>query len=119
MSSVEDEYKITTHDTIKFLWLQSLLQELLVKHQTPTIMRDNLSAVSHAHNPMLHSRIKHMKLEILFVKEKVMNMGLTVTHILAQDQWADVPTKPLPTSKFIILITKLKVVDNLTLNQPS
>lgn len=45
--------------------------ELQLKLHTLQIQCDNLSTVSLAHSPTLHSRIKHMELDIFFVKEKV------------------------------------------------
>ena len=76
-------YRSLAHATIDILWLQSLLQELHIKHQTPTVLCDNLSAMSLAHNPVLYARTKHMELDIFFVSEKMLNKDLTVSHIHA------------------------------------
>jgi hypothetical protein len=77
----------------EILWLQSLLKELKILIKVPHIFCDNLSVVSLAHNPVLHSRTKHMELDIIFfVREKVINKSLVVTHVPAQDQWADILT---------------------------
>jgi hypothetical protein len=76
----------------EIIWLQSLLKELKIPIKVPHIFCDNLSVVSLAHNPVLHSRTKHMELDIFFVREKVINKSLVVTHVPAQDQWADILT---------------------------
>jgi len=58
----------------KVTWIQSLLSELQVPYTTPVIviLCDNTSTVSLAHNPIHHSRTKHMELDLFFVREKVL-----------------------------------------------
>jgi len=114
-SSAEAEYRSLAQASAEILWLQSLLQELKVPIQVPHIYCDNLSTVSLAHNPVLHSRTKHMELDIFFVREKVISKDLVVSHVPAQYQWADILTKPLSTSKFLELRDKLRVTDPISL----
>lgn len=117
-SSAEEKYKSLAHATTKNLWLQSLILELKVKHQVPRILCDNLTVVALSHNHVLHSRTKHMELDIFFVKEKVISKSLTVTYILTNNRWADILTKPLSTAMFIELRDKLRVVHKKSLDQP-
>jgi len=114
-SSAEAEYRSLAQASAEILWMQSLLHELKVPTKVPQIYCDNLSAVSLAHNPVLHSRTKHMELDIFFVREKVMNKSLLVSHVPAHDQWADILTKPLSTARFLHLRDKLRVGDTLSL----
>nr|KYP64927.1 Retrovirus-related Pol polyprotein from transposon TNT 1-94 [Cajanus cajan] len=110
-SSTEAEYRSLAQATSEVLWIQTLLHELRVPFSTPTIYCDNQSTVSLAHNPVLHSRTKHMEINLFFVREKVLANQLTVQHIPASDQWADALTKPLSSTRFLILRDKLKVVE--------
>ena len=64
-SSAEAEYRSLAQVSAEIIWIQSLLKELQVKSKVPHIFCDNLSAVSLVHNPVLHSRTKHMELDIL------------------------------------------------------
>lgn len=109
-SSAEAEYRGLANATAEILWLQSLLRELQVQHLTPILLCDNQSAVSIAHNPVLHSRTKHLELDIHFVRDRVLAKELSVLHIPASAQIADVFTKPLPSSQFLEFKSKLKVL---------
>jgi len=57
---------------VEVTWILSLLFELKVSHASPVILCDNTSIVALAHNPVLHSRTKHMELDLFFVQEKVL-----------------------------------------------
>lgn len=108
-SSTEAEYRGMAIATAELTWLQSLLNELQVPFQTPTLLCDNLSAVMLTHNPILHARTKHIELDIHFVREKVASKALTVQHVPAANQLADSFTKPISSSLFEVLCSKLKV----------
>jgi len=40
-----------------------------------------MSTVALAHNPVLHSRTKHMDLDLSFVGEKVLEKRIQVVHV--------------------------------------
>lgn len=65
------------------------------------------------HNPIFHSRTKHMKIDLFFVTEKVLAKQLHITHIPNIGRWADTLTKPLPSTIFLELRHKLKVASSL------
>lgn len=109
-SSTEAEYIGLTNAIAELLWIQSLLRELKVRHHPPALVSDNQSAISMAHNPVLHSRTKHLELDIHFVRERVLAKAPSVLHIPATNQTVDVLRKPLPASQFLDLKTKLKVI---------
>lgn len=112
-SSTEVEYMSLAQATADVLWVQTLLKELTVPSSSPTIFCDNQSAVLLAHNLILHTRTKHMETDLFFVREKVLAKQLSVVHIPGIDQWADVLTKPLSTAKFLLMRSKLNVVETL------
>jgi len=84
-SSAEVEYRSLAITASEILWLQSLLKELHISCTTPVIHCDNQSIVALTHNLVLHAHTKHMELDIFFVREKVLNQSLYVTHIPAID----------------------------------
>ncbi|GAU11134.1 hypothetical protein TSUD_197580 [Trifolium subterraneum] len=108
-SSTEAEYRSMANTTAELLWIQSLLKELEVPYLPPTLLCDNLSAVSLAHNPVLHSRTKHIELDIHFVREKVLSKQLQVLHVPASEQLVDPLTKSLSPSSYTSIQAKLKV----------
>lgn len=64
-----------------------------------------------SHNPVIHSKTKHMELDLLFAREKVVNKRLFITSIPAEDQTADDLTKVWPNLSFCKLRDKLRVLD--------
>ncbi|KAK2367079.1 hypothetical protein QL285_080397 [Trifolium repens] len=110
-SSTEAEYRSLAQATADVLWVQTILTELTVPFITPKVYCDNQSAVLLAHNPILHSRTKHMEIDLFFVREKVLAKQISVMHIPGTDQLADILTKPISTDKFLSIRSKLNVRD--------
>jgi len=104
--------------SIELTWIQTLLTELHVYFQTPLIYCDNQSAVSIAHNPVFHSRTKHIEIDVFFVREQVLAKQLSVVHLPALDQWVDVLTKPLSSTRSEVLRDKLNA-KYFSLEKPS
>ncbi|KAL5564518.1 hypothetical protein UlMin_027682 [Ulmus minor] len=75
----------------------------------PVLWCDNMSTISLSANPVLHSRTKHIELDLYFVREKVIAKEIEVNHVPSVDQVADVFTKPLSTQFFQRMKKKLTV----------
>ncbi|KAG8479536.1 hypothetical protein CXB51_029176 [Gossypium anomalum] len=99
---VKVEYRSLATTTSEVMWLLSLLQELHLKSDdTPTIWIDSSGAVAIAANPVLHSKFKHVELDLFFVREKVTNGSIFVSKVPACDQVADIFKKPLSVTLFL------------------
>ncbi|KAD4584095.1 hypothetical protein E3N88_21696 [Mikania micrantha] len=99
-------------DTVsELVWLETLLRELhVIMKAAPTLWCDNLGATYLSRNPVFHARTKHIEVDYHTVRERVARGQLMVRFISTKDQIADIFTKPLPTDRFALLKTKLKVI---------
>lgn len=61
---------------------------------------NNVSAVYVASNPVQHCRMKHIEIDIHFIREKASIGQVRVLHILSSCQLADVMIKGLSTQVF-------------------
>jgi len=78
-SFTEVEYRALVSASTEVLWLSSFLFELHVCiPTTPAIYCDNLGATYLAVNPVVHSRMKHIAIDIHFVRDHVRSNNLLV-----------------------------------------
>ena len=102
-SGVEVEFRDLTKGICEGMWLKRLLGELRIEtKELMHILCDNKSAISIA---------KHMKLDRHFIKEKVKEGILELTHTPTSPQVVDIFTKALPRVKFKDLISNLGIID--------
>jgi len=112
-SSTEAEFRSLAATVTEILWLQSLLKELHVQPTTvPLVHCDNLSVVLLAANPVLHSKTKHMEIDLYFVRELVLQKKIRVQHLPSSAQVADILTKSISSTMFPLFRTKLSVVSH-------
>jgi Reverse transcriptase (RNA-dependent DNA polymerase)/gag-polypeptide of LTR copia-type/GAG-pre-integrase domain len=108
-STTEAEYRGLAMVTAEVVWLQSVFRELGIQTSIPILWCDNLGATFLASNPAFHARTKHIELDFHFIREKVAAGSVKVKFICSQDQVADALTKPLSTTRFQTLRSKLTV----------
>lgn len=110
-SSTEAEYQAVASITAELTWIQSLLRELGVQLPTsPTVYCDNINATYLCANPVFHSRMKHVAIDFHFVREKVQNGKLRISHISSTNQLADALTKPLSRQQLESIRVKIGVL---------
>ncbi|CAI0429581.1 unnamed protein product, partial [Linum tenue] len=110
-SSTECEYRALATVASEVVWLQALLSELGQSTSAPVLWCDNLGATYLAHNPVFHSRSKHLEIEFHFVRDRVNKQQLHVRYLPATDQLADVLTKPLSRLPFRTFCSKFHLVE--------
>jgi len=111
-ASAEAEYRGVTNAAEEVIWLQSLLRELGVPQSPPIVLCDNFGATYLSISPIRHSRSKHVKIDIHFVRDYIANGVLDVRFVSTKDQLADILTKPLSLLRFSILKNKLTVLSS-------
>ena len=80
----------------ELVWLSRLLHDFGMDDITPIPLKcDNQAAIHIARNPVFHERTKHIELDCHFVREKLQNGLISVSHVPTQHQLADSLTKPL------------------------
>lgn len=117
LSSCEVEFMAATSATCQGIWIRRLLKELTGKKVAPAVLRvDNKSAIELMKNPVFHGRSKHIDTRYHFIRERVDNGDICVTHIGTNEQRADILTKSMPKIKFeemrmLLGIKQINVMD--------
>ena len=71
-SSTEAGYRALAHASTEVAWLRSLFSKLGISLvNTPIIWCDNQGAGALAANPVFHSRMKHIEVDVHYVREQV------------------------------------------------
>lgn len=100
-SSAEAEYCGVANVVAEVTWLRNLLLELHCPlPKASIIFCDNISAVYLSTNPVQHQRIKHVEIDIHFVRERVALGQIKVLHVPTSLRYAYIFTKGLPTTVF-------------------
>jgi hypothetical protein len=96
LSNTEAEYRALSEATRETVWLQNLLSDLDASPTQPVqILCDNESSIRLAHNPVFHSKTKHITVHYHFTREKIESGDISVAYVPTGEQRADLLTKPL------------------------
>nr|GEW31515.1 ribonuclease H-like domain-containing protein [Tanacetum cinerariifolium] len=81
-SSAEDKYHGVANVVVETAWLYNLLRELQSLLSTATLVYyDNVSAVYMSANPVQHQRMKHIEIDIYFIRDMVTTGQVRVLHV--------------------------------------
>jgi len=96
----------------EMLWIRSLLSELnVLRKGTSKLWCDNKSAINIANNPVQHDRTKHVEVDRFFIKEKIDEGTLELSHVILREQLADCLTKGLGVKECELACSKMGMID--------
>jgi hypothetical protein len=111
-STAEAEFRAMAHGICEILWLKILLLELGLFQTKPMILYcDNKAALDIAHNPVQHSRTKHIEIDRHFIKEKLEKREICMPFVRSSSQLADILTKGLGEKSFSSMCSKMGLYD--------
>ena len=111
LSSTEAEYRSMRQICSELAWISRLLNELGVPNVTPIPLKcDNQAAIYIAKNPVFHERTKHIEVDCHFVREKLVDGLISLSHVPTNEQLADVFTKTLSGPPHVDAVSKLGVL---------
>ena len=83
------------------LFLHMLLKDFLEGQVSVEIKADNQGAMSLASKRVTEKRSKHIDIRFHFIREKVENGFISLTHVASEENIADIMTKPVPKPKLL------------------
>ncbi|KAG8486151.1 hypothetical protein CXB51_019512 [Gossypium anomalum] len=112
-STAEVEYRSLAHVTAEMVWIQYLLSKLGVSTKGKALIWcDSSATVAVTGNSVMHSKFKHVELDLFFVREKVTQGVFQVGHVPSHEQVANVLTKPLSAGSFHKFRDWLRIVSH-------
>ena len=101
LSTTEAELMASSEATRQAIWLRQLLSDLQLPLEQPLpILNDNNGAIALSKNPVNHDKSKHIDMRHKFVREKVEDNTVTLSHVPSAENMADLLTKSLPAETF-------------------
>jgi hypothetical protein len=100
-SSIEAEYRVVANGVAETYWLYQLLMKLHSPLSCSTLIYwDNVSVVYLVSSPVQHQRMKHVKIDLHFIRDKVAIGEVHVMHVPITSQFIDIFTKGLSSPFF-------------------
>jgi len=111
-SSTEAKYRSLASAASETVWLISLFNEQrLFINASLALLCDNLGAINLSFNPIQHSRMKHIQIDLHFIRDLVSKKILNVHHVNTADQLANLLTKPLSQQRLDSLRNNIGLVN--------
>ena len=116
LSSTEAEYVAAASCCSQLLWMRQTLKEHGVHCDKVPLLCNNESAIKIGHNPVLHSRTKHIDIRHHFIRDHINRGDIDLSYVPTKIQLADMFTRPLDEARFTFLRHGLNIVDSKSLS---
>jgi len=111
LSSTEAELVSLCSAMKDIVWLRKLARELELVDNSPIELRcDNQSAIKLAINEKCSQRTRHMMVRAAYSREQIENRNVNLKYVKAQEQLADMLTKPVSNKSFTLNRNKLMYI---------
>jgi hypothetical protein len=111
LSTTEAEYIAATACASQVLWMQSQLKDYVFNMKKIPLFCDSESAIRICHNPVQHSKTKHISLRYHFIKDHIQEENLEIHFVKTTEQLADIFTKPLAEGPFVHILRGLGMME--------
>jgi len=103
LSSTESEYTIASKVGCEVMWMRHLFEEIGYDMARPSpLLLDNRSALQVLKHPEHQSTMKHVHRAYHWICDHVDHGQIAVSHVLGDQNPADIFTKPLGRLKFLL-----------------
>ncbi|CAH1450223.1 unnamed protein product [Lactuca virosa] len=117
-TTAEAEYIAAASCTSQVIWIQSQLRDYGMSMKKIPLYCDSESAIRICHNPVQHSKTKHIALRYHFIKDHVEDGNVEVHFVRSSDQLADIFTKALPEASFNKILQGLGMMEAESVPNP-
>ena len=93
--------------------MKQTLKDYGVNVKIVPLFCDKESAIKIAHNPVQHSKTKHIQICHHFLRDHVLKGDISIDHANTEDQLADIFTKPLDEDWHSKLRCELNILESL------
>ncbi|GJR06339.1 retrovirus-related pol polyprotein from transposon TNT 1-94 [Tanacetum coccineum] len=107
MSFAEAEYVSLSAYYTQVIWMRTQLLDYGFRYTKILIYCDSQSAIAISCNPVQHSRIKHINIRYLFIKEHIEKGTIELYFVGTEYQLANLFIKALPKERFEFLVHKI------------
>lgn len=109
-STVNAEFVAAALTTTEVIWARQQLKLSGAGLSGPThLLVDNQGAIKLIKNNQAHTKIKHIDIKLLYIREAELNNEISAEFVTTIEQQADLLTKNIPTKQFKNLLDKMNL----------
>jgi hypothetical protein len=112
LSMAEAEYVTASNCCAQLLWMRQTLKDYSYTMNHVPLLCDNESAIKIAYNPCEQSRTKHIDIWHHFLRDHFIKGDIVISHVVTNDQLADIFSKPLDEKRFCELRSELNIINS-------